>query len=76
MGDSEAESMLTFVYTHNTTEEGLDPKKAFDFYLRRANEGDSEAQYMVYQAYNDGQGVKEDKAVAREWLKNLQIMVT
>ena len=69
MGDPEADDMLAFVYTRNTTEDGTDPKKAFEFNLKRAEEGDVEAQYMVYQAYNEGVGVEEDRTIAREWLK-------
>ena len=69
MGDPEADDMLAFVYTRNTTEDGTDPKKAFEFNLKRAEEGDAEAQYMVYQAYNEGEGVEEDRTLAREWLK-------
>lgn len=69
MGDPEADSMLAFVYTRNTTEDGTDPKKAFDFNLKRANEGDAEAQYMIYQAYENGEGVQEDSQIATEWLR-------
>lgn len=69
MGDPEADNMLAFVYTRNTTADGTDPKKAFEFNLKRAEDGDAEAQYLIYQAYNEGEGVEEDRTIAREWLK-------
>ena len=69
MGDSEADDMLAFVYKRNTTEDGTDPKKAFEFNIKRAEEGDIEAQFLVYQAYDEGSGVDKNETIAHEWLK-------
>jgi len=60
MGDSDADNLLAFVYGKGAPDkDGTDPKKAFEFNLNRAQEGDPEAQYQVYQAYEKGIGVSE-----------------
>lgn len=70
MGDSDADNLLAFVYGKGAPDkDGTDPKKAFEFNLNRAQEGDPEAQYQVYQAYEKGIGVEENEALANEWLK-------
>lgn len=69
MGDPDADNMLAFIYKKDTVADGTDPVKAFEFNLKRANEGDAEAQFLVFKAYDDGVGVEENRELAHEWLK-------
>ena len=70
MGDEGADDLLAFVYKKGNSEaDGTDPRKAFEFNLKRAEEGDPEAQYQVYQAYEKGAGVEENEDLAWEWCK-------
>lgn len=69
MGATDADDMLAFVYKRNTAEDGIDPKKAFEFNIKRAEEDDAEAQFLVYRAYDEGIGVEENEAIANEWLR-------
>ena len=70
MGDPDADNLLAFVYRKATpTEDGTDPMKAFEFNMKRAQEGDPNAQYQVYLAYDSGEGVEANQTLAQEWLK-------
>lgn len=69
MGNPEADELLDLVYTRNIVEGGIDSKKAFEFYMKQANEGDADAQYMIYQAYATGEGIDENRGTALIWLR-------
>ena len=67
-GWKDADNLLAFVYKKVDSPD-VDPKKAFEFNLERAEKGDVEAQYHVYEAYWNGVGVEEDHDKADIWLK-------
>lgn len=69
MGAPEADDMLARVYRMNTAEDGVDSERAFEFNIKRAEAGDAEAQFLVYQAYDEGAGVDKNETIAHEWLK-------
>lgn len=64
-GNPKAEKYLSISYRNG---EG-DPKAAFEHYLKLAEQGDAEAQYQVYNAYENGNGVEKNEALANEWCK-------
>lgn len=64
-GNQNAEEFLSISYRNG---EG-DPKMAFEHYLKLAEQGDAEAQYQLYNAYDDGNGVEQNAELAREWCK-------
>ena len=64
-GNPKAEKYLSISYRNG---EG-DPKTAFEHYLKLAEQGDAEAQYQVYNAYENGNGVEKNEALANEWCK-------
>ena len=45
-----------------------DQKKAAEWYLKAAEQGDSDAQYNLGAMYYDGKGVKKDRKKAAQWL--------
>lgn len=67
-GCDSVDSFLALVYS-NIKSPDIDPQKAFEFNLKRAEAGDSEAQFHVYEAFFDGIGVEEDLNKANAWLK-------
>lgn len=64
-GNQSAEKFLNIFYQNG---EG-DPKAAFEHYLKLAEQGDAEAQYALYNAYDNGDGVEKDEEKARMWCK-------
>jgi TPR repeat protein len=44
-----------------------DPVKAFQWFLKSAEQGDAPAQQLVSEAYDSGTGVAQDKAEAAKW---------
>ncbi len=46
-----------------------DSKKAFECFLKAAENGDAVAQYFLSSCYRDGLGVPKNEDKAREWLK-------
>lgn len=47
----------------------LDYKKAMEWYLKAANNGNAKAQYNLGAMYVNGIGVKSDYVEARKWLE-------
>lgn len=68
-GYDKAVACLDIIYKQFNSPE-VDPQKAFRHNLRRAAQGNADAQFFVYRAYNGGVGVEKDQAKAEAWLKN------
>jgi len=48
--------------------QSLYPKESADWFLRAAEQGSVEAQYLLGEMYRDGEGVPQDQRKAMEWL--------
>lgn len=66
-GEPQADEILSILYS-GEAKNIIDPKKQFEFYKKRAEEGDAEAQYQVYNAYYEGVGTEKNQVLADQWL--------
>lgn len=66
LGDERADELLAFLYSQQNVD-GINPEKVFAFNLKRAEEGNVEAQYQVCVAYATGKGVEENTKLSYAW---------
>ena len=45
-----------------------DQKKAFDFFIRAAQKGNSNAQFYLWSMYQNGEVTEKDPVAAMDWL--------
>ncbi len=67
-GYSQANWLLAQIYRFGLSRDGAQPEKAFDYYLRAAEQSHPQAMREVGNAYLYAYGVKEDFQQARQWL--------
>ena len=64
-GNPRADEFLNIVYKNG---EG-DAQTAFEHLLKLAEEGDAQAQFRVYEAYDNGNGVEKNEDLAQMWCR-------
>ena len=64
-GNPKADQFLDIVYKNG---EG-NPQTAFEHLLKLAEAGDARAQYQIYEAYDNGNGVEKNDKLAQMWCK-------
>lgn len=66
LGETKADAVLNALLT-SPEEISKNPQKAFEHNLKRAEQGDVEAEFQVYRAYCEGIGVEKDETLADSW---------
>lgn len=68
MGFEEAGEILIGKYA-SRDEPGIDLRRAFEYFFKKAQEGNAEAQFWLGEAYKSGRGVEQDNSLAKEWFR-------
>lgn len=68
LGFIEAQWLLAQIYDYGLANNEVKPEKAFQWYLKAAEGGLSDAQALIGESYLNANGVKQDYAKAYHWL--------
>jgi uncharacterized protein len=68
LGEPQASWLLAQIYRFGLSKQGENPQKAFEYYLKAANQYHPEAMREVGNAYLYAYGIGEDFQLAQQWL--------